>query len=575
MLHVLLMSFALTAVTPPPPPPSLAPIATPTPDPGQLIDTPTPSPSPSTGPVATPTPSGPRLTVSPVTLELNPAQQRTLDVSGGSAPLTATLDGKLVQIAVNDNATVVTITASQATGIDTLHLVDANGARADVPIRVAFNAGTIAAAATLKVTGAPVDGTWLVAQVKALVARLTQAMPGAQTTFGNPVPPVPTPMPAGAQMQFTVPVQIASTGGQYFDQTGSTVINVQNVPVDAFAPALLFYDDDPEHVSADGVLFRSTITGTQPARLYYYHDNAADPRRIVVVLSSTSQDPASVQIIDASAGPNNDVMGVGHAVTRNFLLTKPKGQGTILDLTGDEPYILKDVALTTQQGAAGNLDIRVISGGPVTATVMALSPGVDPRTLLAAPPLPDDGHHRTGVFALSGFGNDTLSFTAGGADASVSIGDRQPTAPNVDATAPGHDYGDYGVWHSIAIALSNPAPAPATAYLYFEPLVGIARSSFLVDGSLVEIGCVRVRTPYQIAAIPLAAGATQQVRLDTMTDGGSFYPVEIGVTGTPPQPGAPPISGPDGCFPKPGYTAPAVLPAPSAPAPVATASPAT
>jgi hypothetical protein len=88
--------------------------------------------------------------------------------------------------------------------------------------------------------------------------------------------------------------------------------------------------------------------------------------------------------------------------------------------------------------------------------------------------------------------------------------------------------------------------------LYFKPLVGIARSSFLVDGALVEIGCVRVPQPYQIAAIPLAAGASQQVHLDTMTDGGSFYPVEIGVTATPPQPGAPPIFGPDGCFPKPG-----------------------
>jgi hypothetical protein len=557
MLHVLLLSLSLAAVTPPPPPPSLAPIATPTPDPGELIDTPTPSPSP--GPSATPTPSGPRLTVSPTNLQLNPAQQQTVLVSGGSPPLTATLDGKLVHVSANDNATVVTVTATQATGTDALHLVDANGARADIPIRVAFNAGTIAATATLKVTGSPADGNWLVMQVKALVARLTQAMPSTQTSFGNVVPPVPTPLPPGAQMQFTVPVQIASTDGQYFDQSGSTVVNVQNVPVDAFAPMLLFYDDDPEHVTADGVLFRSTVTAAQAARLYYYHDNASDPRRIVVVLTA-SQDPTSVQVIDASAGPNADVMSVGHAVTRNFLLTKPKGLGTVLDLTSGEPYVYRDVTMTSRQGAAGNVDIRVLTGGPVTATVMALSPGVDPQTFLNSPPLPDDGHHRTGVFTLTGFGNDALTYAAGGPDAAVAIGDREPTVPSTDATAAGHDYGDYGVWHAIAISLSNPAPAPATAYIYFKPLVGIARSSFLVDGSLVEIGCVRVRQPYQIAAIPLAAGATQQVHLDTMTDGGSFYPVEIGVTGTPPLAAAPPISDPDGCFPK-------------LPAPVPTASP--
>jgi hypothetical protein len=36
-----------------------------------------------------------------------------------------------------------------------------------------------------------------------------------------------------------------------------------------------------------------------------------------------------------------------------------------------------------------------------------------------------------------------------------------------------------------------------------------------------------------------------------MTNGGSFYPAQVGVTGTPPQPNAPPINAPDGCFPKP------------------------
>jgi hypothetical protein len=39
-----------------------------------------------------------------------------------------------------------------------------------------------------------------------------------------------------------------------------------------------------------------------------------------------------------------------------------------------------------------------------------------------------------------------------------------------------------------------------------------------------------------------------------MTDGGSFYPVEIGVTETTPQPSAPPITAPDGCFPSPTST---------------------
>ena len=83
------------------------------------------------------------------------------------------------------DAATVTVTASQATGDDVLHLVDANGAQADVPIRVAFNAGTIVPQTTLKVTGEPADPDWLAQQVAASVARLTQAQPGARTTIGT------------------------------------------------------------------------------------------------------------------------------------------------------------------------------------------------------------------------------------------------------------------------------------------------------------------------------------------------------------------------------------------------------
>jgi hypothetical protein len=539
-----------------------------------LQGTPLPSPPPATSLPATPapvssplpgvtpsaSPSGP-LVVSTNAVDLNPAAQRVISVSGAAPPLTATLEQKLVGVTVDPNATTVAITANQATGNDVLHLVDANGASADVAIRVAFNAGTIVGQTSLKVTGNPADPGWLLRAVTASVARLTQALPGAQTTIGS-VPAPAEPLAPGSQIQFAVPVQISSPDGRYFDQSGSTLVTVQNVPADPFVPALLFYDDDPEHITQDGVLFRGTVTAAQPTGLYYYHDNASDPRRIVVALAADSQDPTSVQLIDASAGPNIDVMQVGHAVSRDFLLRKPRGEGTIVDLSQDRPAIVHDVTMSARQGVAGKIDLRVLAGGPIAVTVMAVSPGIDPRTLIGGPVLPGDGHDRTGVFRLSGFGADALAYAAGSADAKLVIGDREPTPPSADPNARGHDYGDYGVMHTIDIDLSNPADAPTTAYLYFRPIAGIARSSFLVDGNLIELGCVRQPVPYQISAFTLAPRQTSRAVVQTMTDGGSFYPVEIGVTGTPPQPSAPPINAADGCFPKP-------VPVPESPAPPA------
>jgi hypothetical protein len=492
------------------------------------------------------------LTLSASKLSLNPAQQQVITIGGAAAPVQATLDQRLVSVSVSADGTSVTVTATQATGEDVLHLVDASGARADLPIRVAFNAGTIVPQTSLTVTGNPAQPAWLAARVQTAVARLTQTMPGAQKSIG-PVAEPAAPLQPGESTQFTVPVQIAGNG-EYFDQSGTTTVSVQNLAVGSFAPGVLFYDDDPEHVGQDGVLFRGTVSATTPTRLFFYHDAVADPgnaRKLVVTVSSDSQDPTSVQLVDAVAGPNMDVMYVGQTLTKNFLATKSLGEGVVVTLSQDEPYVMSDLSMNARELVSGSVDLRVLSGGPVVVTVLAVSPGVDVRSLLAGPVLPGDGHHRTGVFTIAGFGADALSYSAGGPDATVVLGDTEPTPPSVDAAASGHDYGDYGVLHTIDLAMSNPGSAPSTAYLYLKPLAGPARGSFLIGGNLFDVGCVRVPAPYEVTSFDLAAGATSRVVVQTMTDGGSFYPVQIGLTATPPQPSAPPIGAPDGCFPKP------------------------
>ena len=450
------------------------------------------------------------LSLSATSLNLNPAQQQTITVSGAAAPLQATLDRKLVTVGVSPDATTVTVTATQATGADVLHLVDANGSQTDVAIRVAFNAGTIVPNTSLTVTGEPADSTWMAQQVTSWVGRLTKALPGAQTTIGT-VSPAPAPLAPGQTAQFVVPVTIAGNG-QYFDQSATTTVNVQNVSLAPFAPGLLFYDDDPEHVGQDGVLFRGTVTSAQPARLYYYHDDNAEPRSLLVVLSGNSQDPTSVQLLQATAGPNMDVMHVGQTLTKNFLMTKAHGEGLVVNLAQDEPYVLADLPMKSRQLVSGTVDLRVLSGGPVVVTVLTVSSDADPLTLLNAPVLPGDGHHRTGAFLIGGYGSDALTYTAGGVDATLVLGDTDPTPRSVDPSAPGHDYGDYGVVHTIDLTLSNPGASPATAYLYFKPLAGPARGSFLIDGSLADVGCVRLSVPYQVTSFDLAPGQTYRTQ---------------------------------------------------------------
>lgn len=565
-MNLTVFILALIAqVTPPPPPPNL------------VTPAPSPSPSVSAAPQASPSATPPAsaapvpLSAAPAAVNLHPAQSAAVAVGGANGAITAQLDTPLATATVDQSEHTVTLTAAQQTGRAILTITDTAGAVVTVPVRVALDAGSVPSTIALRVTGTSIDPAWLQRQVTSALLRSVQVQPGAGTPQIGAFT-LPTLFAPGSTA--AIPVQISIAGGdQYFDVNAAATVQLQNVGAAPFLPSLLFYDDDPEKIPTDGVLYRGRVTSAAPVRLYYYHQNTGDARRLVVALSTAAQDPASVQLIDASAGPNIDVMSVGHAVSRDFLAAKPRNQGVVVDVGPQTPFVADGFTMKPLDGAAGNLGIRLLGGGPVDVTVLAVPPAT-PDSQLAAylgqPKLPGDGHRRTGVFALSGYGAQSLAYTAGGPEASVQYGAQTP--PSADPATPGHDYGEYGVLRTLTFDIDNPTDQPAVAYLYERPMGGVVRSSFLVDGQLFEVGCARLPERYQIGQpFALQPAGRYRVTVETMTDGGSNYPLEVGLTATPPLPTTPPITAPDGCFPK-ALASPAQAPAVS-PAPTATLPP--
>lgn len=541
---------------------------TPPPSPPPLISSPSPSASPSAAPSATPSPTPSPLAVSTPQITLHPSQSVTTAILGGVGPYTAAVDTPLVTATIDQTARTLTVTATAQTGRAVVTLNDSTGTSVQIPVRVALDAGSVPAVLTLRVTGTQPDAQWLSTQIQHLVARSATLQPGV-TTVQAAAFTLPPSLGPGATAD--IPVQVHISGGQqYLDVDANTTITLQNVAAAAFTPPLLYYDDDPEKIAATGVLFRALVNPGQPARLYYYHENTSDDHDLAVVISSNSA--ATVQLIDASAGPNIDVMTVGHVVSRDFLQQKPLNEGTVVDVNAQAPYVADYFAMHRLDGAAGNIGINILSGAAVTVTVLALPPNADlsPAQLasyLAQPQLPDDGHHRTGAFSLVGYGQETIAFTAPGPEASVQYGAQTPPAADVpnDPVPTGHDYGEYGVLRTLEFQIDNPLDQPQTLYLYERPMGGAVRSSFLVNGQLVQVGCARVPDRYKIGdPVVVQPNAKLMLPVQTMTDGGSSYPLEVGITATPPQPSVPPISAPDGCFPKPQGQA---SPVPASPTP--------
>jgi hypothetical protein len=521
----------------------------------QVPPSPAPPPATSPTPVVSPTPAA-QLSAQPFVADhFYPGGVLPIAIANSTGPINAAIDNSIVTWNIDQNAHTVTLTAGQTLGRAVLTISDGSGQQVVIPVRVAVDAAKLLSQTlTLQYTGNPVDQGWLQRTVQRMVLRNVQVQPGiqAQTTFNLPAALAP-----GSVGAFDAQVQVPGNDSSY-PLNAVVNVNLQNVAAQPFAPPVLFYDDDPEHISSEGVLYRGHINPGTPVRLYYYHDNGAQPRDLAVVFSAPSG-PSTVQLIDASAGPNIDVMQVGHAVTRDFLTRKPNNQGIVQTVVSGSPYIAERFAMQSLNGAAGSIDVNVLSGGVLDVTVLSVAQNTPDSAipgLLTQPQLPGDGHHRTGVFNISGYAQDTLAYRVGGDDVSLDYGLHSP--PTV-APPDGRDFGEYGVWRTLNFSVTNPTAQTATLYLYEQPMGGPVRSSFLINGSppLAEISCARASERYQVGgAISAPPGATT-VQLQTMTDGGSFYPLEVGLTATPPSPSPPPITAPNGCFPKPQASPPA------------------
>lgn len=409
-------------------------------------------------------------------------------------------------------------------------------------------AGTIPATIALEVTGSPqTDPDVLDAQIRAALDRAIRPTlrPGAAIRYGTTVPWPLYPLPYNGRAAVNVALSVQG-GPDTAPVEGVTTVNLFNDPVPPAVPSVLYLSDDPEYVQSDGLIFRGDVTPDRPARLYYYHSAIGLPRDLDVVL--TARVASRVQVIASGAGPELDVMSVGHAVSRDILRYEQGNEGMIVRVVPGSPVVVRHALLLQGEVVAGAVDMAVAQGA-VTVSVVSAPAGSRPEEYLAGPRVAYDGHRRHGAFALDGFGAMARSYVVGSDDVAVQYGGRAPTPRNVDPNDDGHDYGDYGVVHRITFGLRNPTDVPAVVYLYEKPLGGPVRSTFVVDGQMHEIGCARLQQPYYVATYQLApqsAGASTTI---TMTDGGSFYPIEYGVTATQPQPYTPPVGSADGCSP--------------------------
>jgi hypothetical protein len=494
---------------------------------------PSPLPSPTSSPAA-----AAKISVDRHSLVLAPGATATVHVFGASnAVVTSTVPG--VNAVFNKPTRTLLLTANQI-GSGTITVTDDAGNSDAVTVAVLAPAGVVPPTVALNFAGTP-SRSYLAARIRSAIVAATKLEPGLTVsvqTQGIDLPAVPA-------ADFSQDVPVVLRRPNFSDVQGTVRAHVTISP--AFAdsePVTLLYSDDPETVAGDGVLLHSTtpIDTTHPARLYAYHE-AGGPDRQLFLIIRTKGTASQVQLTGDTVGPYGDFVCIGHQSTKSYLEERSKRVGTTLDIGAPTPAIVQLNArlMPARTLVAAIYDIHVLSGDPVDVTVVTSGVDVDPLSLLGGSELPGDGHQRRGEYDLSKLRPIALTYTVGqAADAQASVGAPSGDGPDrIASLRPGGAVlaGEYGVLRRFHIEIANPGAVEKNVYLYMTPVNGTDSMTLWFDGDAAATEVARVADPsakYLVRTLTVPPATTKVADGEFLSDGASWYPLEIGLTETPP-----------------------------------------
>lgn len=500
---------------------SPAPVAPPAPV-GSSAPVPTsaPLPQPSAG---LPSPTPPPVIVDPPVAGVPFGGTQTLRVSGVLGSISVTIaNPALVDAAVDQETRSITLRA-KALGTTSLTVRDERGVTREVPVRVAYNAGSVADGGTVRITGDPASAPFVREQAAAAAQRLARARPRAIVSTSPDS--IAFTASLAADNVATVNVPVIVSGNDFFTVQGTTQVRVENVAEPRISPKSLLVSDYPETLTENGVLFNADLAREAPSRFLYFHYNPAGQpdRRILLKAENRSGQPALVQFISATAGPQANEMQVGHLVTQRFVLQLAQNEGSVVMIPPNSTVNLIDHPMPAKSVLSGILQLRELEGAQLHLTLVvqdAVDPIDGPISQTAL--LTSTVRHARGIYQVPEFYYQTTWNTTD-PYLELPIG-HIPLANLLSGEALS---GDYGVLQSFVVRISNPTSTPQGIALYENPRGGRATGTFIIDKTLVQSHGVPAFSRYKLRQYVVPARGYIQVKIVTMPEGGSSYPLRL------------------------------------------------
>ena len=429
----------------------------------------------------------------------------------------------LLAVVVDQDSETVTLTGL-APGTTSVTITDRRRISALVPVRVAYNAGSVADAAAVQVTGDPADGKFVKREAVAAAIAEARVRAGAQIVTS---PDQVTFERSLAQDDITtLDVPVLIQGDNYLSVDGITHVRVINLAEPKITPDSLLVSDFPERLENNGILFTADLRRDQPSRFLYFHYNppGSPARRIVLRAENQSAEPATIQFISGEGGPETNELEVGHTSTKRFLLYLIQNEGRVITVPGNSSQNLVEQDLPAADIVSNLLQLRVLNGSAVHLTLLAENASDSPEIPVANMELLEGGHpHARGVYGIPEF-HYSRSWSVLDPYLELPIGN----IPLLNQRVAGQALtGDYGVLQSFVINVQNPTDRPASIALYENPRGGSATGTYLIDDVLVQSHQVPAFSRYKIRQYVVPAKGFVRVTIQTIPEAGSTYPLRL------------------------------------------------
>lgn len=389
--------------------------------------------------------------------------------------------------------------------------------RQDIQVWVRPLAGSLPDAVEVVVTGDPAPGEVVQDAVLRSLERAVRAEPGGFLEVAAAGLPAVRrgevwrgEVAARVRSPFALPVE------------GSVPVVVRNEVLELAAPSRLLLSNNPERITADGILFREWVAPGEAVRMLYHHANGAARDKVVTVrVRNPTRRPARLHLQVAAPGAWHDTMGVGHAAARRFLELLGRGAGYVLEVPPEAEH--RFTAQRTPPGhvVSGLLQFQVLDGGPVEVSVSVRTVYVLDRAVRWELG-PDEENHPRGVFGPPQV--EVEARLVVGVAWSAEIG-RSRKLYDLRTGAPLD--GDYGVTYRLRLFMENPTDQSADVELVVVAASGPAYATFLVDGQLVDLRFLGVGRSAPVFSATLAPREVRAVELATIPEAASWYPVRL------------------------------------------------